>query len=385
MDAANSEMPQWTRQLAAGAATVLASVVLSLLVLEVGVRIADGVPLISTENFVGRDLDTVHKQGKMSVYDARLGWTTIPNVSWSVEGKRVTAGIYTFGDYGVRMSTPHVAPLEKGAILVVGDSFGVGSEVADAESWPAQLESMVGGRVINAAAGGYGLDQIVLRAEELLSRLEPRTLLVQTRLEFGLSVLRMTLYGGTPKPYFTIEDGRLALHNEPVPRLASRGADIGWARAVLGHSYLVQYLMARLDLMQWWVSPSMATKYALPVNQAVDVSCLLMRRLAQMRDRTGIKVVLVFQYAGPDGLDSKLGWHTDRDRVLACSEQEGLEVVDVLDALRTVYRGGDLASYQRLWIMHDNNQLYGHMSAEGNRLVADLVAQQLAKLTARSQ
>ena len=133
MDAANSEMPQWTRRLAAGAATVLASVVLSLLVLEVGVRIADGVPLISTENFVGRDLDTVHKQGKMSVYDARLGWTTIPNVSWSVEGKQVTAGIYTFGDYGVRMSTPHVAPLEKGAILVVGDSFGVGSEVADAE------------------------------------------------------------------------------------------------------------------------------------------------------------------------------------------------------------------------------------------------------------
>jgi hypothetical protein len=41
-----------------------------------------------------------------------------------------------------------------------------------------------------------------------------------------------------------------------------------------------------------------------------------------------------------------------------------------------------LASYQRLWVMHDNNRLYGHMSAEGNRLVANLVARQLAKATA---
>jgi hypothetical protein len=381
MGESKSRLLQSMRRLAAGAATLLASIALSLLVLEAAVRIWDGVPLMSNENFVGRELDAVHKQGSPSVYDAQLGWTTMPNTSWSADGKQVPVGMYTFGDYGVRMPTPHIVPLEKGAILLVGDSFGAGSEVADADSWPAQLEPMIGSRVVNATVGGYGLDQVVLRAEELLPVVEPRLLLVQTRLEFGLSVARMSLYGGTPKPYFIVEDGHLALQNQPVPRLASNSGDIGWARAVFGHSYLVQYVMTRLDLMQWWVSPSMAVKFALSADQAVEVGCLLMQRLAQIRDRTGIKVALVFQYSGLDGLDSKLSWDRDRDRVLACSEREGLDVIDVLDALRAAYRG-DLASYQRLWVMHDNNRLYGHMSAEGNRLVANLVARQLAKATA---
>ncbi len=152
---------------------------------------------------------------------------------------------------------------------------------------------------------------------------------------------------------------------------------------MFGHSYLVQYVMTRLDVMQWWVSPSMATKVALSADQAVEVSCLLMQRLAQIGDREGIKVALVFQYSGADGLETKLAWDGDRDRVLACAKRERLDVVDVLDALRSTYRRGGLASYQRLWVMHDNNRVYGHMSAEGNRLVADLVAQQLTKMTAQ--
>jgi hypothetical protein len=47
------------------------------------------------------------------------------------------------------------------------------------------------------------------------------------------------------------------------------------------------------------------------------------------------------------------------------------------DALKKINESGDLASYQRLWVMHDNNRVYGHMSAEGNRLIANTVVQQL--------
>jgi hypothetical protein len=44
--------------------------------------------------------------------------------------------------------------------------------------------------------------------------------------------------------------------------------------------------------------------------------------------------------------------------------------------LRSAYHAVDLAAYQRLWKMHDNNRVYGHMSAEGNRMIADLIAHQ---------
>jgi hypothetical protein len=58
------------------------------------------------------------------------------------------------GDEGIRMSSHQRTPVEPGAILLVGDSFGAGSEVDDPDSWPAQLERKIGTRVLNAAVGG---------------------------------------------------------------------------------------------------------------------------------------------------------------------------------------------------------------------------------------
>jgi hypothetical protein len=41
------------------------------------------------------------------------------------------------------------------------------------------------------------------------------------------------------------------------------------ARSVLGYSYLVQYAMTRLNLLQWWVGAVLQTNYALSKEQAV--------------------------------------------------------------------------------------------------------------------
>jgi hypothetical protein len=250
--------------------------------------------------------------------------------------------------------------------------------VADAEAWPAVLERTIDTQVIDAAVGGYGLDQLVLRAESLLPLLNPRMLIVQTRLEYGISVARMSVAGGAPKPYFTVENGELALHNSPVPTFASSSRDIGWKRAVLGYSYLVHFVMTRLNLLQWWVSSSsMRIKWELSTEQAKEVSCLLMRRVARIRDQRGIRVALVVQYSAPEIMEQTLHWEADRSYVVDCAEREGLDVVDPLEPLRALYQSSDLASFQRLWQMQDNNRVYGHMSAEGNRLIANIVAKQL--------
>ena len=351
-----------------------ASIAVTMLILEVGVRIWDGIPLLSTENFVASALDGVHKSGGPAIYDPIVGWITKPNTSWDAKGKQVqSGGILTFGEYGIRMPSPERVPLKQDSILMVGDFFGAGAEVDDTESFPAQLEKMTNTQVINAGTGGHGLDQIVLRTEMLLPVLKPRMLIVQTRLEFGLSVDRMSIFGGVPKPYFTVRDGMLVPHNQPVPRLAAGKGDLGSLRSVFGHSYLVQYAMTRLNMLQWWVSPAMSVKFAVSDAEALEVSCLLMRRIAQLRDQYGIKVILVLQYSGVDGLTSPLAWKADRDRMLGCIEHQHLELVDFLDALRSVYQKNDLTTYQKLWVMHDNNRLYGHMSADGNRLIADLI------------
>ena len=79
---------------------------------------------------------------------------------------------------------------------------------------------MIGTEVLNAANGGYSIDQTVMRTEALLPMLHPSTVLAEvtgiTNIYNGLKV-----YSGAPKPYYHIEDGKLVLYNEPVPRLAS--------------------------------------------------------------------------------------------------------------------------------------------------------------------
>ncbi len=360
-------------RLVSGTALLLGSFAIALIALEIGLRILDGIPILSPTNFVDSGVNAVINPGNpLAQFDDQLGWAQVPNHHWVHDGGLTN----TFGEYGVRMSGSEILPLPQGAILVIGDSFAMGSEVNPPEAWPAQLEKMVGTQVINAAVGGYGFDQIVLRAEDLLPRLKPKMLLIETNVAFGVSLNRMSIYTGAPKPYFVPHDGTLLLRNRPVPRSAS-SRDIGWLRAVFGYSYLVQYIMTRLDLLQWWVSPAMTTKFALSKEDGLEVSCLLMRRLGALRDRYRIGVGLVFQYGGPDGIATTVPWQTDLTYVSRCAEKEHLPIVDVHEALHRFYRSEGVAAYQQLWMMHDAGRAYGHMSAKGNDLVARVVFQQL--------
>src|ERR1700722_18887619 len=106
------------RRLLGLAIVMFVSTIASLLALEAGVRIWDGVPIFLTDNFVGRELDAVHKVGSPAIYDSHLGWSPAPN--------RVLGGNgieeYTSGELGVRMSSRLVVPLQQGATLLVGDS-----------------------------------------------------------------------------------------------------------------------------------------------------------------------------------------------------------------------------------------------------------------------
>src|SRR6185503_7626483 len=80
--------------------------------------------------------------------------------------------------HGIRTNGLGETEVRTGGALAVGDSFTAGSEVADTETWPAQLEPLIGMPGVNAGSGGYGADQIVMRAEELLPLVQPRVLLV---------------------------------------------------------------------------------------------------------------------------------------------------------------------------------------------------------------
>jgi len=156
------------RRLSLNTALIAASVFVTLAVWEIGLRLHQGIPLLEFTNFIGDRVNHA-KQDTGFLYDERLGWRVGPNLRWPSNSTDA---------YGVRLPSSTDRTLPIGGILASGDSFTFGSDVSNAESWPAYLEAIIGTPVVNAAVPGFGTDQIVMRAEDMIDIARPQILIV---------------------------------------------------------------------------------------------------------------------------------------------------------------------------------------------------------------
>src|SRR5262249_10900424 len=142
-------------------------------------------------------------------------------------------------------------PLRTGGVLAVGDSFTAGSGVRNEDAWPARLETLINQPVLNGSAGAYGVDQIVLRAEQLLPEVKPTALIIGI---LSQDTLRNTysVYGGGYKPYFDVEAGSAVLRGVPVPLVETQPLQLDWKRRVFGRSYMVDAAATALGLQDQW-------------------------------------------------------------------------------------------------------------------------------------
>lgn len=341
--------------------------VLVCLALEIGLRAADGLPLLPDRNLIAHraDLLTVHQ---MNDYDPALGWRLRSGVA-SNPGN--PAASFTTCEHGIRSNVAGAcAPIPSGAILAVGDSFTAGSEVGDAQSWPAALERVLGRPVVNAAAGAWGSDQIVLRARQLAPVLAPSAVIVSF-LDQDILRAAFKLYGGGAKPWFTVEPQRLAPgeetaspqfrvlvpHDIPVPQHSARGRGLGWLRGAGGYSHVLDAVMMRTAPAWWLLKPA---DYVAVDNDPVEVSCLLLRQLRP--------ALFVLQWGGDQGRAPARPEHARR--ILECTAQARIPTLDLWDAL---HAAPDLRA---LYVMQPDDG-FGHMSAVGNELVAHLIAEAL--------
>ena len=99
----------------------------------------------------------------------------VPNPGFS--GPGVGRSFHTIDADGLRFSGERPVSSER-PILTVGDSYTYGDEVRDEEAWPAQLQRIMGRPVLNGGVTGYGFDQTVLRAEQLVDRHNPSVVIV---------------------------------------------------------------------------------------------------------------------------------------------------------------------------------------------------------------
>jgi lysophospholipase L1-like esterase len=345
----------------AGMIAIMAvSVLGSLLVAEAGFRIVSGISLTDTTDFRIAGIRT-KRIGERAELDPHLGWT--------LKQEFRSEGFNTIG-LGLRRNFDE-KDVRTGSVLAVGDSFTEGfDEVKDDGTWPAHLEKIMGVPVVNGGVAGYAADQILLRAEQLMAVIQPKTLIIGfTEVDIYRSALSDS---GAPKPYFMIENGELKYYPPGNVELKAEESAAGAAlRTALGHSALGDHLFSRLTPAFWY--PHQAMNYKEVDNQPLEIACRLLDRTKKMADERNIRTLVFMQYAGqlvleePEIID-------DMKKLTACAQKAGIQVVDQFASLKQLTRGDEdlVAEYYT-----PDGQEYGHMTSKGNQHAAQLLAEAL--------
>lgn len=289
------------------------------------------------------------------IHDDRLGYAPKPGFRGSGAG----GWTVTIDSDGFRTCRDAPGADAGRAILAVGDSYTFGEEVSDAETWPAQLQGLVGRRVLNGGVSGYGFDQIVLRAEQLADRHKP-SMLIAGFIADDIRRTEMRRQWGRNKPWFVLGAGEPALAGVPVPRRKPRAP--AWLR------HRLERLLIELPAPLQQIAGYHVRRHS--AGEGIRIALHLVERLAQLERRHGCRVVLLAQYHPHVWVDRTFAGDQRRttQRVLDRANSLGLATVD---------------TFTRFAIEPAAASLYVnvHLNARGNAMVASLLAARLPELS----
>jgi hypothetical protein len=341
----------------ARAGLVIASLVVALLLLELGCRLLRGPDwLFNWRNLVLKErYDTKAFGAGRLMADRQLGFRARPGFG---------RDDLHYDEHGWRIApNPDGVALAEPPILVVGDSIAHGDEITDGETWPSRLQLALRRRVINIAMSGYGFDQIVLAAEKTAAEVKPAAII----LSFTSDDTRrneMKRVWGAEKPYFELVNGKLTLRNSPVPPSPAPEDTLDFWHRAFGWSVLVDTV---LRYKGWQYEWAVDHERVLPRNEGEKLSCALLARLKGL----GVPTLVVAEYNRYVFENEEYAAETRRTTgaILKCAADLGLATLDQFDM--------DKAAVARRGL--DALFLLSHPSPEGARLAAAAVAAALEK------
>ncbi len=150
-------------------------------------------------------------------HDKELGWVKNPNTTGIEHGKYGDI-LYRIDETGSREN----AVIGETSIVTFGDSYTFCRQVEDSQTWQVYLSDKLGSKVLNYGVGNYGIDQAFLYYQRhtiptttkvVILGFVPETICrIQSYwkhyLEFGNTFAF--------KPMFSLEDGKLILHKNPI-------------------------------------------------------------------------------------------------------------------------------------------------------------------------
>ncbi len=302
-------------------------------------------------------------------YDSVVGWIGTPDLHVP---DRFSPGIALTNNHdGMRIFHPVTPALPPGRhrLICSGDSFTAGSGVGDADTFCAQLESVLPNtETLNMAQPGFGIDQMYLWYKRDAVRW-PHQVHLFAFIWNDFERMTLTTFTGYSKPVLRLDGNTLVPGNTPPPR---------WTGSSKG-SYVLR-LMPRLRLMQLMQRSqdnSDSAKMSRVDQQIWDVAEAVFRDVDRLNRERGSQAVLVYLPTDADLLPG--AYDTRRARLAAFASKAGIPLVDLTPEMRAVPRDSSQ------WFFITNNELTvdgasGHYTRSGHHWVAATIAQHLAQL-----
>ncbi len=310
-----------------------------------------------------------------TVYDPELGWTSVKGrVSADVFGPGLHVTTNARGFRNTSEFTKEI-PAGKTRVVALGDSFTLGYDVGDGDSWPAWLEKLCPGlEVPNMGQSGYGIDQSLLWYQRDGIDLDHQVL-VLAFIDDDLSRVQMDHMAGYGKPVLERVDGRLVARNVPVPRAPYLLPALTQNLVLLEKLRLVELPRAILAHFSW---PGVASSPAHSDAEAELVDEAILRALGEVAAQRSSQLLLVHLPHLATGRPAELAELPDFGAAaLARVAADGLAYADLRDEMQ---REPDPERRELFQPGTVENGAGGHYSPKGNRFVAAAVAERLTTL-----
>lgn len=299
-------------------------------------------------------------------FDEDLGWVNKPDArGYGMFGEYLSFDSMTF-----RENSNNMTIRNRPAILAIGDSYTLGVEVDNADTWPSRLELKSGIRVLNGGVGGYGLDQMLTRTTSVLKKTNVDFVIVAFILE-DINRVKQTRQYSIIKPHYTIQDNKLVSSKVKLEDYPPKD----YFKKVFGYSYVVHLFMSRL-FKDYWSKGGISDMAYADIDET-QVSFKIIDAFVDIAEANRLKGIIFITLPSCYG-DLSLVNHPVTKYIKNISEKNSrIFLMDVQTDLLNIkiFNGGKDAEIHALF--NDSTRGYhGHFSRAGN----DFVAQEILSL-----
>ena len=242
--------------------------------------------------------------------------------------------------------------------MIIGDSFGFGDELDDSEALSYLLYKDYDIKNINAAVYGYGIDQMVLRALEIIKNKKIDKVIMITS-PGGAKRVNKSVRNKVKKPFFLYDGKQLVLNKPGYQKIGNSVRN-----SLINKSFFIRYSLTKLGMGKYLNNDEMVQDN-LPYYLK---SCKILENFQEKLDNENIKFDVVLYRDAGEIIRQKQEQKKQTDNFLQCLDKIKIKYLDTYDILRS-------NKDKKLFIKHD----YGHPTIVSNLIVSKYFAEYIEK------